>query len=474
MGSTNDPWWADWSWQLDGWIVVAGILCSVSAALLGNFLVLRRLSLLGDAISHAVLPGLAAAYLITASRSSWPMFVGAVLVGVLTAVFTQWIRQAGRVDEGASMGVVFTSLFALGLLMIVQAADRVDLDPGCVLYGSIELTPLDTVGLFPLSSDLDPPQYAWRVPRVVLILTVVLAVNLLFVIVFFKELLLSSFDPGLATSMGFSSTAMHYALMILVAITAVASFESVGNILVVAMFVVPPAAARLLTNRLSTMVMWSVVIAIMSAVFGRIADIVVPRQWGYDSASTSGMMAVTAGMLFLGCWLFSPQQGLIIQAYKNWRLANRILSEDILAWLYRQCERGIQQGHGVLEIQRQLGSRFWSTYGIMVWLRWRGWIERHNGGWCLTEAGRNSASAVVRSHRLWENYLAQSADVPLEQLHLRAERLEHYTDPWLRQQLDNATLAAAIDPHGSPIPPEQPIELPHDESSPNTNPENKP
>ncbi|MFO0264336.1 MAG: metal ABC transporter permease, partial [Planctomycetota bacterium] len=113
----NGLWPDDWSWQLDGWIILAGVLCALSSALVGNFLVLRKLSLLGDAISHAVLPGLAIAFLVTASRSSWPMFLGAVIAGLVTAGATQWIRSAGKVDEGASLGVVFTCLFALGLVL---------------------------------------------------------------------------------------------------------------------------------------------------------------------------------------------------------------------------------------------------------------------------------------------------------------------------------------------------------------------
>ena len=131
---------------IDSWIVVVGCLAAVSCALLGNFLVLRKMSMMGDAISHAVLPGLAIAFLLTEVRSSLAMFAGAAIVGVLTAVFTQWVSRFGNVDRGASMGIVFTTLFAAGLLLIVQAADHVDLDASCVLYGAIELTPLD-VGL---------------------------------------------------------------------------------------------------------------------------------------------------------------------------------------------------------------------------------------------------------------------------------------------------------------------------------------
>ncbi len=122
--------WPTWNNQVDTWIVVIGVLCAGSCALLGNFLVLRRMSMMGDAISHAVLPGLAVAFLITGSRASPVMFVGAAIVGVLTALFTQWVHRFGEVDRGASMGVVFTTLFAIGLILIVRAADHVDLDPG--------------------------------------------------------------------------------------------------------------------------------------------------------------------------------------------------------------------------------------------------------------------------------------------------------------------------------------------------------
>ncbi|MEM0925440.1 MAG: metal ABC transporter permease, partial [Planctomycetota bacterium] len=212
------------SWSLDGWIILLGILASVACALLGNFLVLRRLSMLGDAITHAVLPGIAVAFIVSQSRNSLVMFLGAVVVGALTAFFTEWLRGVGRVDEGASMGVVFTTLFAVGLVMMVQAAPRTDLDPDCVLYGAMESAPLDRIALG-----------GFRIPRAIVVVSSVLLINAVFVVLFLKELCLTSFDPSLATTMGFSATRMHYALMMLVSVTAVACFESVGSILVVAM-----------------------------------------------------------------------------------------------------------------------------------------------------------------------------------------------------------------------------------------------
>jgi len=455
-----------WNWRLDGWIVLAGVLCAVASALLGNFLVLRRLSMLGDAVSHAVLPGLAVAFFISDSRSSLPMFLGAVIVGVLTALFTEWIRGVGRVDEGASMGVVFTSLFAVGLIMIVQAADRVDLDAGCVLYGAIELTPLDTVWLF-----------GFEIPRAVVVLSVVTVVNLLFVLFFFKELKLSSFDPALATSMGFSSKFMHYALMVLVAVTAVASFESVGNILVVAMFIVPPATAYLLTNRLGLMIVLSTLIAAMSAGSGHLTAVIVPTWFGFQSTTTAGMMAVMAGVLFGTALLFAPRQGIVVKWIRNESLSLRILGDDVVAFLYRQQERATSISTATPSrasaenarpavskesLAEELFASSWQLRSALSKLLRRGEVWQDMGQYQLTDRGTKHAQELVRSHRLWEQYLVSEASVDAARIHNKAEVLEHFTDRSLRDQLSQATDAPSLDPHGTAIPPE------HDEPTSET------
>lgn len=296
----------DW-YNLDTWIVVIGALAAVACALLGNFLVLRKMSMMGDAISHAVLPGLAIAFLVTGARASLAMFIGAALVGVMTAIFTQWISRFGKVDEGASMGIVFTTLFAAGLLLIVQAADYVDLDPGCVLYGAIELTPLDVVWRPEIFGEL------LAVPRAALVLAAVVLINLCFVVLFFKELRITSFDPELATTMGINANIMHYLLMTLVAVTTVGAFEAVGSIIVIAMLIVPAAAAHLLTDRLWLMVLFSTVIAVLCAVSGHIAAIVVPGFFGFTDTSTSGMMAVMAGVIFGLVALLAPKHGILVR-----------------------------------------------------------------------------------------------------------------------------------------------------------------
>lgn len=437
-----------WSWALDGWIVLVGALAAVSASLLGNFLVLRKMSMLGDAITHAVLPGIAVAFLVSQSRSSIPMFIGAIVVGLLTAMFTEWIRGFGGVDEGASMGVVFTSLFALGLVILVQTADQVDLDPDCVLYGSIELVPLDMV------------QFGdWWIPRAAIVLSVVMLINAVFVVAFFKELRLTSFDPSLANTMGFPAKWMHYALMVLVSITAVACFESVGSILVVAMFIVPAAAAYMLTERLWLMICISVVLAVASSVLGHLSAITLPSLFGFRSTNTAGMIAVAAGMLFLMAASFGPRHGVLVKMARRQMLSLRILCDDIVAILFRSEETD----HGTVDrtvpdVGPDLASRLftsrWSLWVALGMLRRRGELIQTGEGLSLTGAGRERAKRLVRSHRLWEQYLVDQAGSAAERIHDQAERFEHFTDRSLRDALASQTDRPELDPHGRPIPDE--------------------
>jgi len=432
---------ADWLWELDGWIVLAGILCAVAASLVGNFLVLRKTSMLGDAISHAVLPGLAAAFLITGSRHSLPMFIGAALAGIFTAAMTQWIRDSGKVDEGASMGVVFTTLFALGLVMIVRAADTVDLDPGCVLYGAIELTPLDTISLGSV-----------EVPRVIITLGLVTVINLAFVVAFFKELRLTSFDTFYADTAGFASRRVHYLLMTLVAVTAVASFESVGNILVVAMFIVPPAAARLLTDRLSVMVFISAFLGAISAITGHWGAVALPRMIGYSSTSTAGMIAVMSGVILALAIVFSPKQGLLPRYIRGLKLELSILRDDVLAFLFRTQERAPNTFTSYGQISTSLSANpLWVRF-ILTRERHRGRLIYGDSGYRLSTTGTQSAVNLVRAHRLWEQYLVDQTGMNNDRIHDHAERFEHIADKQIRDDLERETQYPKSDPHGSPIP----------------------
>lgn len=434
---------------LDTWIIITGALCAASCALLGNFLVLRKMSMMGDAISHAVLPGLAIAFLLTGSRESLPMFIGAGVVGILTAVFTEWIRRFGRVDESAAMGVVFTAMFAAGLVLIVRGAHSVDLDPGCVLYGNLESAAMDMHSIAGV-----------QLPRPVLTLATVLLLDALFIIALYKELKLTSFDPALATSLGISARGLHYALMTLVAITTVAAFESVGSILVIAMLIVPPATAFLITQRLSLMIALSVGIAVASAVAGHLGALTLPPLLGYQDAGTAGMIAVTAGVFFAVALLAAPRDGLISRRLRSLRLTLQIAREDALGILYRIDELG-DSAAVAPPTRADVSAILVSTRGtrrIISWLALRGLLRdgrvaMRGTHLHMTDRGREEARRLVRSHRLWESYLAKHLRLPADHLHPTAERLEHVTSGAMQAHLSHDAGEAALDPQGKPIPP---------------------
>ena len=298
--------------SLDTGIVVIAAVSAMACALIGSFLVLRRMSMMGDAISHAVLPGIAAAFLLTLSRDSGVIVVGAAVAGVLTAAFTQLIHQAGNVDRGAALGVVFTTMFALGLILIVRSADAVPIDVHTVFYGAVELAPLNEVTVAGL-----------RLPRALLILGAVFAADLAFVLLLFKELNLTSFDPDFARAAGCSARLLHYALMVMVAVTIVAAFESVGSILVIAMLIVPGAVAGLFTRRLWSLLALGQVIALVCAAGGHLSAITVPRWFGLADTSTAGMMTVAAGAVVAAALVTAPERGLAARALRRAQVMRR-------------------------------------------------------------------------------------------------------------------------------------------------------
>ncbi|MEM6884428.1 MAG: metal ABC transporter permease [Verrucomicrobiota bacterium] len=300
----------DWT-VLDGWIVVTGALLAMACALPGTFLMLNRQSMLGDGISHAVLPGIAIAFLLTGSRDWIFMLAGAVVAGVLTGVISNAIEKYGKVESGAALGVTFCSLFALGLVLIRIAADHVEIHADCVLYGTLETAVIDGV-------------VNGAVPQVALQAIALLLVNALLVLLFYKELKIASFDPELAEAQGIPAGRIKFGITMMTAITTVMAFEAVGSILIIALLIVPPATAMLVSNRLPVILVLSCSFGILMAVMGHWLAIT-PFPWlmrellGLDSlssASSTGMMAATCGLVFMLILLIQillRQQKLLIQ-----------------------------------------------------------------------------------------------------------------------------------------------------------------
>jgi ABC-type Mn2+/Zn2+ transport system permease subunit/Mn-dependent DtxR family transcriptional regulator len=420
---TPDTWW---------WMTI-GALCGVACSLPGCFLVLRRLSLIGDAISHAVLPGLVLGLLVTGTRNPLPMFAGALVFGLLTAFLTELTHKIGRVPTDSSMGVVFTGLFALGVLLITRKASMIDIDPGCVLMGLIEFTVFDTI-----------PVWGTEAPRAALSLGGVTLFVGAFVALLWKELKISAFDGALATTMGLSAGLMHYALMGVTALVTVASFEAAGAIMVIALLIVPGATAQLLTDRLGWMLAVSAAVAVVASALGTLAGIRL-------NTNLAGMIVVVLGVEFGLAALLAPRHGVLGRMFSQAMLGRRILCEDALALLWRLRERGAQPAMERRRLVGELGNGWLARWAVRTLLG-RGWLNLDGDALALTDAGAAVATAHVRAHRLWETYLSEQMGSEAGNVHQRADAVEHFVTPEMADRLAAQLESPQQDPHGRRIP----------------------
>ena len=287
--------------------LLIGVFAAIACALPGNFLILRRQALIGDAISHVVLPGIVVAFLVTGVVSAWPMMLGAAAAAVVAVILIEAIKRLGNVEPGAAMGVTFTSMFAAGVLLLEQSdTSTVHLDVEHALYGNLEsLIWLDAQGW---QSLVDAKALASLPAELGRIFVVALLIAL-FVYVLWRPLKISTFDESFARAMGIPTAALGFALVIVSAIAAVAAFDAVGSIIVIAMFICPPAAARLMTNRLEVQVWWSVLFAVVSAVLGYVVAGYGPLWLGGEYAvSAAGMIATVSGIILGLACLFGPHR----------------------------------------------------------------------------------------------------------------------------------------------------------------------
>ncbi|HSK20121.1 MAG TPA: metal ABC transporter permease [Longimicrobiales bacterium] len=298
-------------------IQLVAVVVSVACSLAGVFLVLRRMALMSDAISHTVLLGIVLVFFITRDIASPFLVLGAAAMGVATVGLVELLRRTRLVREDASIGLVFPALFSIAVILITRYAGAVHLDTDAVLLGEIAFAPFRRLEVG--GRDLGP--------RSLWVMGGVLVLNILFITALYKELKLSTFDPGLAAALGFAPGVLHYAFMTLVSITAVGAFDAVGSILVVALMITPPATAYLLSDSLPRVLILSAVIAAAAALGG------FWTAWLVD-ASIAGCMAAVAGLLFMLAFLLAPERGVVAVARRRerqrWEFARLMLAIHLL------------------------------------------------------------------------------------------------------------------------------------------------
>jgi len=296
-------------------------LVAIACAIPGTFLVLRKMAMISDAISHSILPGIVLGFFITHDLNSPLLILLAALTGIITVVLVEYIQKTGLVKEDTAIGLVFPTLFSIGVIMIAKNANDVHLDVDAVLLGELAFAPFDRL----IISDFDfGPKSLW-------IIGVILLITISLLIAFFKELKVSTFDAGLASALGFSPVIMHYGLMSVASVTTVGAFDAVGAILVVALMIAPAATAYLITTDLKKMLLYAVGFGVFSAISG---------YWvaHWLDASIAGSITTMLGLLFLSVYLFAPNKGVIAVLYREKQQRTEVLLITFLLHLQNHDE----------------------------------------------------------------------------------------------------------------------------------------
>ncbi len=352
-------------------IQLIAIVVAVACALPGVFLVLRRMAMMSDAISHTVLLGIVLGFFIFGDLDSPFLILSAAVMGVITVSLVELLNRTKLVKQDAAIGLVFPALFSIAVILISRFARGVHLDVDAVLLGELAFAPFDRVNF--LGLDL---------PIALVVMSIILVINILFIFAFYKELKLATFDVGLAAALGFSPVLIHYALMGLVSVTAVGAFDAVGSILVVALMIAPAAAAYLLTDKLSHMLFLSGLIATLSAISG---------FWlaTWLDANIAGAMATMTGVFFLLVFLLAPQRGLVAIAARRrrqkWEFAQTALAIHLL-----QHENTPQMATECRVDHLHYHMRWEPNFSVKIVQKaeQHGLIQRQGGDLALTNTGR--------------------------------------------------------------------------------------
>ncbi|MDR5682673.1 MAG: metal ABC transporter permease [Armatimonadota bacterium] len=394
--------------------LLASLLVGTICAVLSCYLLVKRWALLGDAISHSVLPGVAFAYM-----AGLPFFTGAVATGMLTALGISAVERHTRIKEDSAMGIMFTGAFALGFVLVSRIRSK-SVDLFHILFGNV-------LGVF----DAD------------LILTAATgAVVLAVVFALYKELQLWTFDPVAAAAMGLPSGVLHYTLMLLLSMTIVASLQTVGIVLVVAMLVTPGAVAFLLTDRMSRMLGIAVAVGVVSALSGLFLSY-------HLNVASGATMVLVATVVFACAMLLSPREGIVWSAIRRRRVVYLTALEDFLKQAYVLDRQGEAT---IAAVAERLGTGLRQARSALRRLAREGLADPSDGVVRLTDAGRARAQELIRSHRLWERYLVDAGGLSWAEVHAEAERLEHLGTRELAARLDEVLGRPEHDPHGARIP----------------------
>ncbi len=362
-------------------IIIIAVLASLACAVPGVFLLLKRMALISDAISHSILPGIVIGFLVKESLNTPYPIIGAVAYAMLMVVTVEALSQSGLVKGDTAIAVVFPPLFSIGVLLVSLYANNVHLDTDAVLLGELAFAPFDRVVILGHS-----------LPASMVKMAIILLINLGVLVLLFKELKVSTFDPILSRSLGFSPALLHYLLMFITSITAVGAFDSVGAILVLAFMITPTATALLLTSSLVVMIIITFSIATVSSIAGVLVAIRI-------DSGISGAITTVMGLFFVLAYLFSPSVGVVTKIRNKRRLASEYALSIVLYHLAHHCDEDDMESEcslSHLRLQFNYGPRYLKRV-VHLGMQ-RGLIEEIGEVFHLTDEGKAVHVDTLRLH----------------------------------------------------------------------------
>lgn len=409
--------------------LIGSILLGLSCGLLGSFIVVRRMALVGDALSHAVLPGVALGFLWGMSKDPVAIFVGAVIAGLVGTAVVSALTRTTRIKPDTALGLVLASFFAVGLCLMTMiqnlpTGNKSGLDK--FLFGQAAALGADDITLMSIVT--------------------VAAVGL--ITLFYKELLATSFDAGFARVAGIPADWIHHGLMLVLAAATVIALQAVGVVLVSAMLITPAAAAYLLTDRLHRMLIMAGAFGILAGVTGAFFSFV------GRGLPTGPLMVIGASIVFTGAYLMGPRHGVVARWWRQRSRAARTERENTLKALYHVWEQeGFREvGVTLADLAERRRETLDEALRRSRELERNGLASVNRDAVYFTPQGRQRAAEIVRNHRLWELYLTNSANIAPDHVHEDAEKIEHVLGEKTVRELERRLGYATQDPHGKPIP----------------------
>jgi len=391
---------------------VAGVLLlAISSGTLGCFIVLRRMALLGDSLGHAVLPGVCLGFLVTWTKDPKWILSGALLSALLASWLIAFIQRHSRLKADVAMGLVLSGFFGVGTVLLTRiqrlpAGDQTGLNQ--FLFGQASAI-----------SERD----LWFMG--ILSLVIVSCV-----VALFKEFVLTSFDEGFAVAIGLPARGLHYLLMGLTGLAVVISIQAVGVVLVSAMLIIPAASALLVTDKMRTMVILAVAIAVVAGVVGLNLSFL-------GNFPTGPFVVLALSVVFLSAYLFSPRYGVLIRTARRWRQARQTERENGLKSVYQALsESRSSTGMPVARLADFRSEPLNTTRRVVRALVRHGWARQVGDELVLTERGQIRARELERNYRLWELFLTHEVNLPLDHTQRDAENIEHILGPDLVRELE--------------------------------------